>query len=81
LRILVKSVTKHELVIDDEGLTSSGQYYNAIPDTLNDPTADDYEKTRTIVEIMKGSCPDSSKSEYGVYVFSDQGVLTFTGYM
>lgn len=81
MRILVKSTTRHELILNDEGETTTGQIYSDIPDVLEDETADDYEKTRTIVEIMSGACPDSSASDYDVFVFNDIGALTFTGSM
>jgi hypothetical protein len=81
MRVLVKSSTKHELLIDDDGMTPMGQYFTAIPDVLDDDTADEYEKTRTIVETMRGACPDATSSEYSVFVFDGNGALIFTGQM
>lgn len=79
MRVLVKSTSRHELILDDTGMDSSGALYETIPDVLNDDTADVYEKTRTIIEVMKGNCPDSSTTDYEVWVFDSSGTLTMSG--
>jgi hypothetical protein len=79
MRIIVSSLTLHEITIDDDGKSPWGQYYLDIPDVLEDDTADDYEKTRTIIECVRGTCPDSTTSEYSVFVYDDNGTSIFTG--
>ena len=81
MKVLVKSTTRHELILNEDGETANGQVYSAIPDVLEDDTADSYEKTRTIVEIMKGCCPDSTYSDYDVFVFNSNGQMIFSGSM
>jgi len=79
LRVLIRRMSEYELVTDENGLSNNSFYYPDIEDVLSDDTADDYEKTRTIVALFNFAYSSPLKEEYSVFVFNDDGILTFTG--
>jgi hypothetical protein len=81
LRVLIDRQAQYELITDEEGLESSGFYYPDIVDVLEDDTADEYEKTRSIVELFNFPYSSPVRDKYSVFVFDDNGALTFTGYL
>jgi hypothetical protein len=81
LRVLVRQLSEHELLLDNNGISDRGEHYEDIIDVLDDKTADEYEKTRTIVVCMQDGDSYSSpvKEMHQVFVFSDTGAITFEG--
>lgn len=81
MRVLMKKTSEHELLLDSEGKTKNGEYFDVIPDVLADDTADREEKTRSIIAAFyfNGTYDHQVRSSYDVFVFSDEGALTFTG--
>jgi hypothetical protein len=81
MRVLVRTTTDHELILDEDGRDSNGFYFNDILDTLADDTADSYEKTRTIVVLMSNNEATTNvvRTQYNVFIFDDNGALIFTG--
>jgi hypothetical protein len=80
LRVLVRQLSEHELLLDSNGVSDRGEHYEDIIDVLDDKTADEYEKTRTIVVCMQPPLHlKAVKEMYQVFVFSDTGAITFEG--
>jgi hypothetical protein len=82
MRILLRRTSDYELRLNSDNKDIDGfNYYDDIVDTLTDETADQEEKTRTIVAIMESEFMTGSpyKEVHEVFVFNDAGQMIFTG--
>jgi len=79
VKVVIKRSSTYELILNDEGVTIDGQHLEDIPDVLADNTADDEEKTKTIVYTFEGNYGLPLRDIFKVFVFNDDGTLKFTG--
>lgn len=79
MKVLLTRVTEYELILDDDGFSQTYGWLQDIPDVLEDDTADDEEKLKTIVYCFQGDFGVPSHQQFSVLITSDNNDTIFTG--